>query len=701
MGDFSISNGLSNEGCMNVNGNGNAMRKSCWYEEEIEENLRWCFALKRSLAVSGHSTIGYQAIRKGSTAREILRHKTVEKVIMCDIDQEVVDFCKSYLVVNKEAFYDPRLELVINDARAELERREEVYDVIIGDLADPIEGGPCYQLYTKSFYEFVIKPRLSKGGIFVTQAGPAGIFSHTEVFTCIFNTLSRVFKYVVPYSAHIPSYADTWGWVMASDYPFTLTADELDLRIKQRIQGENRYLDGKTFISSSTLCKAVRKSSDIFKLKPNQLEMEPFKWVGVGATTTGTVKPNSSADERSPRRGPRGRRASGIGECVRIPTTNEHSSKGAGDMSGEDPPSLSQPSSVDSRACGKASVKIPISELYARIPSSELYARLLIAFALDDVDERMGKAELLRAMQEAAAALPKKSTKRKAPSLVEKEARGEKRKKAGASTSGPRTEETPKQKQAPTPPTPTSEEPLDSPSAIVATGYICNMAPDRDRRPLRKARNADVVGHFSTNLAVAVAWGGELVKRLTQTYQKLNASREQFDRAMGQHAEMLSRLEELEVHIAREEGEAKAQREALEAQLAAEKEAHEAEKAARTLLEDELEEVKARAGQEAERLKIESREEFLKSPEFDTLLGKKAGGFFKNGFRGCLAQWCANGYSEEEHPASFLDVQQVILEMADEEEEGEEEEGDGTDATPPNSPPPDLSFSPCLYFVFS
>lgn len=120
--------------------------------------------------------------------------------------QEVVDFCKSHLLVNKEAFYDPRLELIINDARwlpspricfllfliffniidannlclkkklilnnfdrAELERREEVYDVIIGDLADPIEGGPCFQLYTKSFYEFIVKPRLSEGGIFVTQ----------------------------------------------------------------------------------------------------------------------------------------------------------------------------------------------------------------------------------------------------------------------------------------------------------------------------------------------------------------------------------------------------------------------------------------------------------------------------------------------------------------------------------------------------
>ena len=52
--------------------------------------------------------------------------------------------------------------------RAELKRREESYDVNC-DLADPIEEGQCYLLYTKTFYELTVKPRLNKGGIFVTQ----------------------------------------------------------------------------------------------------------------------------------------------------------------------------------------------------------------------------------------------------------------------------------------------------------------------------------------------------------------------------------------------------------------------------------------------------------------------------------------------------------------------------------------------------
>ncbi|KAK4755805.1 hypothetical protein SAY87_009562 [Trapa incisa] len=303
MGDISVSNGSGK-----ISSPLNGYRKSCWYEEEIEENLRWCFALNsilhtgatpyqdialldtkpfgKALVIDGklqsaetdefiyheclvHPSLLFHPSPKavfimgggeGSTAREILRHKTVEKVTMCDIDEEVVEFCRSHLLVNRNAFCDPRLELVINDARAELESRNACFDVIIGDLADPIEGGPCYKLYTRSFYECIVKPRLSQNGIFVTQAGPAGIFSHTEVFSCIYNTLKQIFKYVVPYSAHIPSFADTWGWVMASDSPFSLTAEDLDLRTKQRIKGENRYFDGKTFTSASTLSKAVRQS---------------------------------------------------------------------------------------------------------------------------------------------------------------------------------------------------------------------------------------------------------------------------------------------------------------------------------------------------------------------------------------------------------------------------------------------------------
>ncbi|KAJ6295917.1 hypothetical protein OIU78_023862 [Salix suchowensis] len=65
---------------------------------------------------------------------------------------------------------------------------------------------------------------------------------------------------VVAYSAHMPSFADTWGWVMASDQPFCFNAEEIDRRVDERIDGELLLLNGAAFLSSATLNKAVSQS---------------------------------------------------------------------------------------------------------------------------------------------------------------------------------------------------------------------------------------------------------------------------------------------------------------------------------------------------------------------------------------------------------------------------------------------------------
>lgn len=66
------------------------------------------------------------------------------------------------------------------------------------------------QLYTQDFYRNVVEPKLAPGGIFVTQSGPAGVLSCSEVFAPINHTLASVFPRVVPFVTHIPSYVDTW-----------------------------------------------------------------------------------------------------------------------------------------------------------------------------------------------------------------------------------------------------------------------------------------------------------------------------------------------------------------------------------------------------------------------------------------------------------------------------------------------------------
>ena len=91
---------------------------------------------------------------EGATAREILRHNSVEKCVMVDIDPIVCETSKVHLPKHHAgAFENSRFELLVQDAKKYLEECDQTFDVMVFDLADPLPGGPCYLLYTSEFYE--------------------------------------------------------------------------------------------------------------------------------------------------------------------------------------------------------------------------------------------------------------------------------------------------------------------------------------------------------------------------------------------------------------------------------------------------------------------------------------------------------------------------------------------------------------------
>ena len=62
---------------------------------------------------------------EGATLREVLRFPSVEKCVMVDIDDELVELCKEHLPEwSAGAFDDPRAEVVIDDARGHLARSQ-------------------------------------------------------------------------------------------------------------------------------------------------------------------------------------------------------------------------------------------------------------------------------------------------------------------------------------------------------------------------------------------------------------------------------------------------------------------------------------------------------------------------------------------------------------------------------------------------
>jgi spermidine synthase len=198
---------------------------------------------------------------EGATAREALKFPSVNRVVMVDIDEEIVNACKELLPEwHRGAFDDPRLKLVIDDAEHYVNTTSEKFDVVIADLVDPEEGGPAWRLYTKEFYE-LLKSRLNRGGVFVTQATSPTLTS--KVHATIFNTVKAVFRHAISYYVYIRSFEGLWGFVMGSD-DANLEAlrdmNDVDSRLASMGVKGNRFYDSE---SHQSMFHAPRNVRDI------------------------------------------------------------------------------------------------------------------------------------------------------------------------------------------------------------------------------------------------------------------------------------------------------------------------------------------------------------------------------------------------------------------------------------------------------
>ncbi len=200
---------------------------------------------------------------EGATLREILKHPSVKKAVMVDIDADVIKICKKYLPeYGAGAFEDKRSKVYNTDARKWLAESDEKFDVIIIDLTEPVEKGPAYLLYTKEFYQ-TVQSKLTKDGVISVQAGCA---SYTELLNlkAVSRTLKSIFPIVSIYQADIPSFGGPWGFTVASmtlDVA-VMTPHEVDKRIKARGITDLKFYDGLTHMQMFTLPKHMRKATE-------------------------------------------------------------------------------------------------------------------------------------------------------------------------------------------------------------------------------------------------------------------------------------------------------------------------------------------------------------------------------------------------------------------------------------------------------
>lgn len=148
----------------------------------------------------------------GGVIREILKHPSVEKAVLCEIDNRVVELSMEYLPEISCGLNDDRAEVFIGDGIKYVLEHKNEFDVIIVDSTDPF--GAAEGLFNINFYKSLYDC-LTEDGIFVAQTETP--FYLPNVVKKVFNDIKNVFPITKMYMGAIPTYPGVyWSFTMGS-----------------------------------------------------------------------------------------------------------------------------------------------------------------------------------------------------------------------------------------------------------------------------------------------------------------------------------------------------------------------------------------------------------------------------------------------------------------------------------------------------
>jgi len=169
----------------------------------------------------------------GAIASEVLKHRQIKKIVLCEIDKRVLELSKKYLKkINFNSLLDSKIEVVIDNAANYISKNatNDYFDLIITDRPDPI--GPGKKLFETNFYKN-LKKILSKEGVVLFQTGVP--FLQKKEFKQTLSNLKNIFKHSGVYYTIVPTYI---GGHMA----LTWASNAVNINKKINIKKSNLYL---------------------------------------------------------------------------------------------------------------------------------------------------------------------------------------------------------------------------------------------------------------------------------------------------------------------------------------------------------------------------------------------------------------------------------------------------------------------------
>lgn len=158
----------------------------------------------------------------GGVIREVVRHPTVEKAWLVDIDAEVTRVTREFFPTVAAGLDDPRVEHRPMDGAKFLKEFEGTADAILVDSTDIV--GFAKSLFTPEFFANA-RHILGPDGMFVTLS--ESLHYHFPIVREVQNTLKAVFPRVDLYTAPLATYPGNW-WC------FAVGSNGTDLRVPVR-----------------------------------------------------------------------------------------------------------------------------------------------------------------------------------------------------------------------------------------------------------------------------------------------------------------------------------------------------------------------------------------------------------------------------------------------------------------------------------
>jgi spermidine synthase len=128
----------------------------------------------------------------GMTAGAVARHSSIERLDVVEISPEVVEAAKSFVDHNDRVHENPRVHIVLDDAKSFLRTTTNRYDVVISEPSNPWMAGVA-GVFTREYYESC-RDRLQTNGLMLQWVQ---IYeTDDETLNLVLRTFTSVFPFM-------------------------------------------------------------------------------------------------------------------------------------------------------------------------------------------------------------------------------------------------------------------------------------------------------------------------------------------------------------------------------------------------------------------------------------------------------------------------------------------------------------------------